>query len=124
MTKAIPISAKTMTFVITRDRAVAKKFYGEVLGFKFVSEDDFAAVFDLNGTMLRMSTLKGFQPQQHTVLGWDVPDIVASVTALNAKGVTFNIYEGFGQDKLGIWKRRAVERKSLGFRIPMAMFSA
>ena len=118
MTKAIPISAKTMTFVITRDRAVAKKFYGEVLGFKFVSEDDFAAVFDLNGTMLRMSTLKDFQPQQHTVLGWDVPDIVASVTALNAKGVTFNIYEGFGQDKLGIWNAPGGGTKVAWFQDP------
>ena len=103
MTRAIPTSAKTMTFIITRDRAKAKAFYTEILGFKFVSEDNFAAVFDLNGTMLRMSTLKDFKPQMHTVLGWDVPDIVAAVTALKAKGVTFNIYEGLDQDKLGIW---------------------
>jgi catechol 2,3-dioxygenase-like lactoylglutathione lyase family enzyme len=118
MTNAIPTSAKTMTFVITRDRAAAKKFYTEVLGFKFVSEDNFAAVFDLNGTMLRMSTLKDFQPQQHTVLGWDVPDIVATVTALTAKGVKFNIYEGFGQDKLGIWNSPAGDAKVAWFLDP------
>ena len=28
---------------------------------------------------------------------------MASVTALKAKGVAFTIYEGFGQDALGIW---------------------
>jgi catechol 2,3-dioxygenase-like lactoylglutathione lyase family enzyme len=118
MTNAIPASAKTMSFIITRDRAAAKKFYGEVLGFKFVSEDDFAAVFDLNGTMLRISTVKDFQPQPHTVLGWDVPDIVASVTALTAKGVKFNVYEGFGQDKLGIWNSPAGDAKVAWFLDP------
>ncbi len=32
-----------------------------------------------------------------------MPDIVAAVRALRDKGVTFNIYVGFGQDDLGIW---------------------
>jgi catechol 2,3-dioxygenase-like lactoylglutathione lyase family enzyme len=118
MTNAIPASAKTISFIITRDRAVAKKFYTEVLGFKFVSEDNFAAVFDLNGTMLRMSTVKDFKPQQHTVLGWDVPDIVATVKALTAKGVTFNIYDGFGQDKLGIWSAPGSTNKVAWFNDP------
>ena len=103
MTNAFPASAKAMTFIATRDRAGAKKFYGETLGFKQISEDNFAVVYDLNGTMLRISTVKEPHPPQHTVLGWEVPDIVAAVTALKAKGVTFNVYDGFGQDALGIW---------------------
>ena len=94
---------KVMTFIVTRDRTRARTFYGEVLGFEFVSEDMFATVFDLNGTLLRISTVADHKPPPHTVLGWEVPDIVASVNALKAKGVTFNIYEGFGQDELGIW---------------------
>lgn len=98
-----PAGAKTMSFVITRDRAVAKKFYGETLGFKQTDEDDFAVVFDLNGVMLRISTVKDHKPAAHTVLGWEVKDIAAEVKALKAKGVTFQIYEGFGQDELGIW---------------------
>ena len=102
MTKAIPASAKTMTFIITRDREKAKAFYTDVLGFEFVSEDHFAAVFDLNGTMLRMSTLKDFKPQQHTVLGWEVSDIEATVKSLTATGVTFNRYPGLEFDSLGI----------------------
>jgi catechol 2,3-dioxygenase-like lactoylglutathione lyase family enzyme len=92
-----------MTFIITRDRAKAKAFYGETLGFAQLQEDQFAAVLDLNGTMLRISTVPNHQPQAHTVLGWEVPDVVASVKALKQKGVTFNVYEGFGQDALGIW---------------------
>jgi catechol 2,3-dioxygenase-like lactoylglutathione lyase family enzyme len=103
MSTNFPAAAKVMTFIVTGDRAVAKRFYGETLGFKQISEDDFAVVFDLNGTMLRISTVKDHKPPMHTVLGWEVPDIVAAVKTLKAKGVTFNIYEGFIQDDLGIW---------------------
>ena len=39
----------------------------------------------------------------HTVLGWQVQDIAAAVLALSAMGVKFTIYDGFGQDHLGIW---------------------
>jgi catechol 2,3-dioxygenase-like lactoylglutathione lyase family enzyme len=92
-----------MTFLVTRDRAKAKAFYEGILGFRQTSDDAFAAVFDLNGTMLRISTVKDHQPPAHTVLGWQVPDIVDSVKVLRAKGVVFTIYEGFGQDELGIW---------------------
>ena len=57
-------------FVTTKDPMAARTFYGEKLGFRFVSEDDFAIVFDANGTMLRV--VKGAQgePRQHTILGW------------------------------------------------------
>ena len=66
----------------------------------------FATVFDLNGTQLRISEVSGHQPPPHTVLlGWEVADIEASVKALKAKGVVFNVYEGFGQDALGILDR-------------------
>jgi hypothetical protein len=83
-----------MTFILTRDRAAAKVFYGDTLGFPLTHEDDFAAVFDLNGTMLRVSTAPDHVAQQHTVLRWGVPDIAATVKALRDKGVTFYIYEG------------------------------
>jgi catechol 2,3-dioxygenase-like lactoylglutathione lyase family enzyme len=97
-------SFKPMTFIVTRDRAKAKAFYGEILGFTLVSDDQFAAVFDMNGTMLRISTVPGHVAQAHTVLGWEVPDIAAAVQALGAKGVQFTIYDGMGQDSRGIWQ--------------------
>ena len=40
----------------------------------------------------------------HTALGWNVPDIRASVADLKARGVTFRICDGFGQDEAGIWQ--------------------
>jgi len=99
----LPASAKAVSFIVARDRAAAKAFYGSTLGFPLTHEDDFAAVYDQNGTMLRISTMPDHVAQGHTVLGWDVPDIEEAVTALRDKGVAFTVYEGFGQDALGIW---------------------
>jgi catechol 2,3-dioxygenase-like lactoylglutathione lyase family enzyme len=96
-------AAKPMGFIVSRDRAKAKAFYGDVLGFDLTGEDDFAAVFDMNGTMLRISTVRDHVPAPHTVLGWAVQDIAAAVHRLSATGVRFTIYDGFGQDHLGIW---------------------
>ena len=39
----------------------------------------------------------------HPVLGWNVDDIAAAAEALRDRGVEFTIYEGMGQDALGIW---------------------
>lgn len=103
MSTSLPPSAKAITFIVTRDRALSKQFYGDTLGFKQTHEDTFAVVFDLNGTMLRISTVPEHKAPMHTVLGWDIPDIVTTVTALRSKGVQFNLYPGFGQDELGIW---------------------
>jgi len=47
--------------------------------------------------------LPGHQAKGHTGLGWKVADITGTVRALAAKGVKFNVYDGFGQDADGIW---------------------
>ena len=69
-----------------------------------VSEDDFAVTFALaGGAQLRLTDLPGHQAMGHTVLGWAVSDIGAAVAELRGKGVTFKVYDGFGQDVDGIW---------------------
>ena len=118
MNQTFPAAAEVMTFIVTGDRARAKRFYGETLGFKQISEDDFAVVFDLNGTMLRISTVSDHKPPAHTVLGWRVPDIEIAVRSLRAKGVTFTIYPGFGQDELGIWTAPGSNNKVAWFPDP------
>ena len=100
---SIPTDAKTMTFLVTADRAAAKRFYTGVLGFAVRAEDDFAVVFDLNGTMLRMATVESRSAPDHTVLGWEVSDVDGTVRALRGKGVVFVEYGDLGQDELGIW---------------------
>ena len=118
MSTTLPPSAKVITFIVTRDRDGAKRFYGETLGFKQTHEDPFAVVFDLNGTMLRISTVPDHKPPVHTVLGWDIPDIVSTVKALRSKGVQFNVYPGFGQDELGIWTAPASGDRVAWFHDP------
>lgn len=95
--------AKPMAFIVTADRDRAKAFYRDTLGFPLIGEDDFACVFDLNGTALRLSEVAGFRPQMHTVLGWEVGDIAATAAALKAAGVSFSFYDGMEQDALGVW---------------------
>jgi catechol 2,3-dioxygenase-like lactoylglutathione lyase family enzyme len=53
----IGAAAGVITFINTRDPEKAKAFYGETLGFKFIADDGFATVFDLNGTTLRITKI-------------------------------------------------------------------
>lgn len=96
-------SAKAVTFIMTRDRTVAESFYGETLGLTRLPGDDFAAVYDLAGAILRITELPDWAAGPHPALGWYVTDIEGVVTTLTAKGITFTVYDGFGQDALGIW---------------------
>ena len=96
-------NSKLCGFVATRDQARATAFYRDVLGLKLVSEDQFASVFDANGTMLRVTPVRERVPAQYTVLGWNVTDIDAVVEALSKAGVTFEKYGFPTQDARGIW---------------------
>ncbi|OYU78481.1 MAG: glyoxalase [Alphaproteobacteria bacterium PA3] len=94
---------QVITFIQTRDRPTAVAFYRDVLGLTFVVDDPFGSVFDQNGTGLRITQIEGFTPSPHPALGWQVSDIQDCIRMLTARGVTMKIYEGFGQDELGIW---------------------
>ena len=84
--------------------ARAKEFYGDKLGLRLVSEEPpFALVFEANGIMLRLGMAKELPPARGTVLGWQVPDIVAAVRDLERAGVRFERYDFLKQDDLGIW---------------------
>lgn len=100
----LPAAAQPVCFVLTADRARSKPFYAEVLGLRLLGEDGHAVTFDLgNRTPMRLTDLPGHRPAAATVLGWNVADIAGAVRDLAARGVMFNIYEGFGQDAHGIW---------------------
>lgn len=96
-------SRDIVAFVATRDPGRAETFYRDVLGLQLVSEDQFALVFDAHGTMLRVTTVHEIARAKYTVLGWRVPDIVAAARDLQQAGVTFERYDGMGQDALGVW---------------------
>jgi|SRR5271154_2565760 len=96
-------TAKPAIIICTRDRACATAFYRDTLGLLLTHEDNFAAVFNTGGVTLRLSSVADFMPHEHTILGFQVLDVSATVRALREKGVTFNLYPRFHQDELGVW---------------------
>lgn len=99
----LPAAARPIAFVLTRDRAALLPFYRDVLGLAVTGEDDFGTVLDARGLELRLTTVEDHVATAHPVLSWNLPDLRATVAGLTAKGVTFLIYDGFGQDEAGIW---------------------
>ena len=96
-------STDIVAFVPTKDSGKARCFYEGVLGLRFVSDDDFALVFNANGIMIRVVKTQQFTPVPYTILGWQVKEIEKMVTALLEKGVRFERFGFFNQDDLGIW---------------------
>jgi catechol 2,3-dioxygenase-like lactoylglutathione lyase family enzyme len=104
--------------LLVPERAAARAFFTDTLGLTLVSEDDFALVYDLGGTILRVSIVPDFAAHAHTVLGWRVADIAAMVDELTERGVKFLIYDGFGQDARGIWSEPGGGAKVAWFNDP------
>ena len=95
--------ADLVAFVPCSDLEVSSLFYGEVLGLRLLETSEFANVYDVNGTRLRVTLVDRPAGAPYTVLGWRVPDIAAVVRALRATGVAFKRYDGMTQDEHCIW---------------------
>ena len=92
-----------IAFVATMQPDLAKTFYRDVLGLRLVSDEEFALVFDANGTMLRIAKVDELRAESRTAIGWQVDVIESTVRTLVSRGVRFERYEGLEQDDLGIW---------------------
>jgi len=60
-------SAKIVGFVPSTDPKKPRPFYEDVLGLRFVSEDQFALVLDANGIAVRIAnvaSVPGFKPAE------------------------------------------------------------
>ena len=95
--------ARIVSFVGVGDLDEAEQFYGGVLGLALEDVRPFALVADTGATQLRITAVGDVHPASYTVLGWQVPDLDAIVSALVGRGVTFERYEGMGQDERGVW---------------------
>jgi catechol 2,3-dioxygenase-like lactoylglutathione lyase family enzyme len=95
--------AELIAFAATTDAAAAQRFYEGVLGLACVEDTPFALVLRARNAELRLQKLAAFTPAAHTMLGWTVPDIEATVAALRAKGVRCERFDGLPQDEAGIW---------------------
>jgi catechol 2,3-dioxygenase-like lactoylglutathione lyase family enzyme len=96
-------SFNLIAFVATTNPARARAFYENVLGLRFVADEPAALVFDAHATMFRVQKVESHKPQPYTTLGWEVPDVVAAVKSLKAKGVPCERYDFLQQDELGVW---------------------
>jgi catechol 2,3-dioxygenase-like lactoylglutathione lyase family enzyme len=95
---------KLMAFLATTDAARARAFYEGVLGLRFVSEDDFAVVYDIKGIELRLQKVRELSPQPHTALGWSVDGIDKVVRDIAARGGRFERFPPMPQDAASIWR--------------------
>ncbi len=100
------LSDKTLkAFAITTDAEASKKFYGEKLGFKLLSADDYGLEFELQHSHFRVSVVPAehAEPRGYTIAGWCVPDIVETVKQLKERGIVFERYDFAEQDENDIW---------------------
>ena len=102
-TMSLSDSATPVAFIYVgeRDRAIA--FYCDTLGLSLRSSDPFGDFLQSGPALVRMTVMADLKAGPHPVLGWDVADIQAAAEALRDRGFAFTIYEGMGQDSLGIW---------------------
>lgn len=96
-------SSDIIAFSWTTDLARAREFYEHTLGLRCIEQNEFACVFDVNGTMLRVTAVPEVVKPGYTVLGWRVDSIEETVQALAGNGVLFTRYDGMGQDVNGVW---------------------
>lgn len=96
-------SGSIVAFLSTTNGERSRDFYQRALGLRFVSDDEFALVFDAHGTMLRIQKVTDAVVAPYTALGWAVPDVAEVVRALRDRGVVFEKYSFLEQDALSIW---------------------
>lgn len=92
-----------IAFIPVTDIATARAFYESTLSLPVIDDGPFALVIDANGTQVRITPVPDLHPQPFTIAGWEVTDIHASVSALTARGVGFNHYDGMDQSAEGVW---------------------
>lgn len=95
--------APPTAFLATRNAARCRRFYTEALGLPFLGDDGMALLFDLAGVPLRIAKVQRLAEAGHTVLGWRVDDIAATMRDLARGGVHFEKYAGMQQDADGVW---------------------
>jgi len=113
-----PIEGTPVAFISVSERERALEFYRDVLGFELHSSDGFGDFVKLDGALMRVTVLPDFHASPHPVLGWNERDVAATVRSMRDRGVVFTVYEGMGQDELGIWTAPNGQAKVAWFADP------
>ena len=86
----------------TNDIPKTKEFYGGTLGLEVTEENGMLTLHLAGGGRVLIYPKDDHEPASFTVLNLPVDDIDSAVDRLTAAGVTFERYEGSGQDERGI----------------------
>jgi len=87
------------------DLEAARSFYGDALGLDVDVLSEEMGLLQLNlagGARVLAYAKQDHTPASFTVLNFSVSDVEVAVDELTAKGVSFERYDGFGQDEKGI----------------------
>ena len=83
----------------------AREFYGSKLGIKVTEENGMLTLHLAGGDRPTLIYPKpDHEPAGYTILNFPVEDVEKAVDELVDRGVTFDKYEGFGQDEKGIMR--------------------
>jgi catechol 2,3-dioxygenase-like lactoylglutathione lyase family enzyme len=89
------------------DLEKAREFYGETLGIETSEEHGLMTLKLAGGERPTLVYPKpDHEPASYTVLNFPVDDIEHAVDELVARGVSFEHYDGAGQDERGIFRRQ------------------
>ena len=93
--------ARLQSILWTSRLDAARAFYQEALGLPLRGVSDGALVFDVGGGDLRVSPVPATTPSAHTVMGFAVNDLDATVANLVDRGITFERFAQFRHEPNG-----------------------
>lgn len=94
-------NSKLQSIILTSRIVEAEEFYRNVLGLVLKDKSDGALVFDVNGSDLRVAPVPSTTPSEHTVMGFEVPEVDSIVSLLAGYGIELVRFEGFPHTENG-----------------------
>ena len=95
-------TTKAFSGFSVNDIAAAKAFYGDTLGVRVSEENGMLTLHIAGDRDILVYPKPNHAPATYTILNFPVEDIDRTVDELVERGVTFERYEGMGQDDRGI----------------------
>jgi catechol 2,3-dioxygenase-like lactoylglutathione lyase family enzyme len=86
------------------DLEQARAFYGETLGLRTSEEHGLMTLHLAGDRDVLVYPKPDHEPATYTILNFPVDDVEAAVDELTSRGVTFERYDGMGQDEKGIMR--------------------
>ena len=95
---------KAYSGIAVTDMDKAREFYAGTLGLRTHEEYGLMWLKHAEGRGTLVYEQPSATPASYTVLNFQVDDIDEAVSALAARGVSFERYEGFEQDTSGVFR--------------------